>query len=207
MIKFLTIFMLLITVVNSYALIDSTQVLTPGYENSVLAKIDGKDVKEFDVFGVSSLNKLRNKMSRSKRTSKIQDHILDVIFQTEGNTPEVINTKDYKRNYKLLSEKVAVDLFREDLIKDKFKEDLKKTSSNEINIYIKKILDSLKISHGVNYNEQLLTDISKIKITDPFKYADSLFLIGAKKELVTYKDEKITIKAVVADAFLGLKPK
>jgi len=200
MIRILSIFMLIFAITNSYAIADSTMVqaadlvLTPGYENIVLAKLDGKDVKEFDVFGIYSLNKSRNKMSNSKRSGKIQDYILDVIFQTEGNLAEITNSKDYKITYKKLSKKVAVDLFREDLIKDKFREDLKKVSNKEISGYIHKMLDSLKISHGVYYNNELLMDISKIKISDPLKYADSLLIIGANKELISYKDQKVTVR-------------
>ncbi|MDA3884723.1 MAG: peptidylprolyl isomerase [Candidatus Delongbacteria bacterium] len=210
MIRFFSIFMLIFTITNNYAIVDSTMVLTPdllqaqdlvltpGYQNIVLAKINDKDIQEFDVFGISSFNKSRIKMSNSKRADKIQDYILNVIFQTEGNITEVLNSKGYRVTYKKLSKKVAVDLFREDLIKDKFSKDLSKVSSKEINGYIKNMLDSLKISYGVTYNNELLSSISKIKISDPFKYADSLFVIGAHKELITYKNQKVTVKDLAA---------
>ena len=95
--------------------------LTPGYENIILAKIDDRDVREFDVFGVPSFSKARNKMSHFKRAGKIQDHILNMIFQIEGNIPEIINSQGYKRTYKQFSKKVAVDLFREDITEIKAK--------------------------------------------------------------------------------------
>ena len=84
-------------------------------------------------------------------------------------------------------------MYREDTIKNKFRENLEKVSKKEINKYTNKILDSLKIAYGVMYNEELLSDISNINISDPFKYADSLFIIGAKKELITYKNQKVTL--------------
>ncbi|NOR45745.1 MAG: hypothetical protein GQ534_09190 [Candidatus Delongbacteria bacterium] len=196
MVRFFTILILLFFIVNSYASKDSTLVLTPGYENIVLAKIDDRDVKEFDVFGVYSLNKLRSKMSNSKRAGKIQDHILNVIFQTEGNIAEVINTEGYKRAYKQLSKKVAVDLFREDIVETKVKKDKIDFNGNnkDINRFILKVLDSLKTVYNVNYNEELFGRISKINISDPLKFADSLFVLGAKEELITYKDQKVIIK-------------
>lgn len=205
MIRFITILILLITFVNSYALIDSILVLTPGYENTVLAKINGEDVKEFDVFGIPGFSKLRKKISNLKRADKIQDHILNVIFQIEGDVVEITNSQNYKKTYNSLSKKVAVDLFREDIVKNKFRKNLKKVSSKETNSYINRILDSLKISRGVTYNEKLLSNISNICISDPFKYADSLFVIGSKKELITYKDQKITIRDL-ARVVKQLKP-
>ena len=195
MIKHFIIFVLLLSVASSFALVDSVAVLTPGYENITLAKIDGKDIKEFDIFGVPSFSKARNKMSNSKRAGKIQDHILDVIFQTEGNIPEIINSQSYKRTYKLLSRKVAVDLYREDITKKELKNTKNDPNkSKEINLYVTKILDSLKIAHSVNYNEELFRSISKIGISDPNKFADSLLVIGGEKELVVYKGKKARIR-------------
>lgn len=195
MIKHFIIFMFLLFVVSNYASVDSVAVLTPGYENIILAKVNGKDIKEFDVFGVPSFSKVRNKMSNLKRAGKIQNHILDVIFQTEGNIPEIINSQGYKKTYKSLSNKVAVDIYREDITERVLineKDDANK--NKKINLYITKILDSLKIAHSVNYNEELFRRISKIEISDPNEFADSLLLIGGKKELVVYKNSKTRIR-------------
>ena len=195
MIRFYITILLLSLALNGYAFADSTMVLTPGYENIVLAEINGEDVKEFDVFGVPSFSKVRNKMSNSKRSGKIQDHILDMIFQTEGNIPKIINSQGYKKTYKLLSRKVAVDLYREDIIRKQFRNEENDSSKNkEINLYITKILDSLKTVYSVSYNEELFNSISKVRITDPYKFADSLLITGGKKELVSYKNQKITTK-------------
>ncbi|MDA3885688.1 MAG: peptidylprolyl isomerase [Candidatus Delongbacteria bacterium] len=204
--RFIKIWMILTIIVNSYALIDSTQVLTPGYENSILAKIDGKDVREFDVFGVPSISKVRNKITNLKRSDKIQNYILDVIFQTEGNIPSIINSQGYKRTYKLLSKKVAVDTYREDITREELKNKKDEPHKDKVsNHYIAKILDSLKIAHNVKYKEELFRSISEIEISDPNEFADSLLVIGGEKELVVYKDLSTRISDLVV-VIRKLKP-
>ncbi len=206
MIRIHTVIIFLIFIVNNYASTDSVLVLTPGYENITLAKIDGEAIKEFDVFGAPTFAKTRSNMSNSKRSGKIQDYILDTIFQTEGNTPEIKNSVGYRKTYKLLVRKEAVDRYREDMIDKVFsKSDLKKYQSKAINLYTSKILDSLKIAHKIIYNEELFSSISNIRISDPCKFADSLLLIGAKKELITYEDEKSTVRDL-ARVIRELKP-
>ena len=191
MIRVHTVIIFLVSIVNSYAVTDSALVLTPGYENIMLAKIDGKVIKEFDVFGAPTFAKSRSRITNSKRAGKIQDYILDTIFQTEGNTAEIRNSTGYRKTYKLLVEKEAVNRYREDLIDKKF---LNNEQSKAINLYISKILDSLKIAHEVVYNEELFNNISNINVSDPQLFADSLLLLGAKKELITYKGRKSTVQ-------------
>ena len=202
MIRVYAVIIFLVLIANNYASTDSTLVLTPGYENITLAKIDGKVIKEFNVFGVRTFAKSRDKISNSKRSKKIQDYILDTIFQTEGSTAEIINSLGYRKTYKLLIKKEAVDCYREDIIDENFPNNDK---SKTINFYISKVLDSLKIAHKIFYNEELFSSISKISISDPYKFADSLLLIGAKKELITYKDQKSTVKDL-ARVVRELKP-
>ena len=221
MIKANTIILVLIFALGCYAITDSTMVLTPSNENMTIAKIMDKEIKEFDVFGIPGFSKSRIKMTNSKRMGKIQDYILDTIFQTEGNIEEIVNSGDYRRTYKNISKKIAVDQLREDLIEkaflksvqiedyykkneikysqgmkeaDRIKNDLRKEKSKDIGRYISGILDSLKTVHEVKYDEKLLLRISKIETLDQFKYADSLFILGANLELVRCKEQRSTVK-------------
>ncbi|MBN2790517.1 MAG: peptidyl-prolyl cis-trans isomerase [Candidatus Delongbacteria bacterium] len=216
---------LIMSVAGSYAALDSNLVLTPGYENKVLATIDGKEIKEFDVFGIPSFSKIREKISLQTRIAKIQDHILDVIFQKEGNTPEITNSVDYVKTYNMISKKISVDQFRDDLIDKKFlgkrqieeyyelnkdkypegmkdiakiKEDLRNSRKREIDSFISHTLDSLKIDKKVEYNEELLRKIAEIRLSEPSVFADSLKSIGLGKVLVSYKDQKKTITDLYA---------
>ncbi|MCK4978884.1 MAG: hypothetical protein KAS62_00740, partial [Candidatus Delongbacteria bacterium] len=202
MIRAHIVIIFLVFIANNFASTDSVLVLTPGYENIILAKIDGKAIKEFDVFGVPTFAKSRDKITNSKRSGKIQDYILDTIFQTEGNIAEIINSTGYKKTYKLLVEKEAVDRYREDLINKKFPNN---DQSKAINLYISKVLDSLKVAHKIVYNEDLFNNISNISIPDPNKFADSLLIIGVKKELITYKNQKSTVRDL-ARVVRELKP-
>lgn len=244
MYRIITIFIFSLLISGLFASTDSTSVLapdsvnktvtilTPGYENIILAKINGVEIREFDVFGIPSISKTRDKMTKSKRNGKIQDYILDTIFQTEGNIAEIKNSQSYKKTYNTISKKISVDQYRDDIIteeflsedkvkqyyesnKDKYpsgfeqidriKEDLIKTKKKDIGLHIKKILDSLKKYHNVKYDEELFTKISHIKIADPVEFADSLMRMGSKTVLVSY-GKQISTVGILAKVVKDMKP-
>ena len=107
-------------------------VLTPGAENKDLAMIDGENITEFQVFGYPSMRS-RQYLNADERTDIIEKYIFEIILQKEGKIPSVLNSEDYKKNYRSLIEKNAAMKLKEDLINNRFNsvESSKKDNTND----------------------------------------------------------------------------
>ena len=99
---------------------DQNLILTPGTENSEIAKFNGGVLKEFDVFGYPAAAKERKKLTEAERSQIIEGYVMKLILQKEGNVPEVLNSEDYRKTYNSLLQKNEAEYLREDLINERF---------------------------------------------------------------------------------------
>lgn len=197
------------------------KILTPDSENSIVAKMNGEAVKEFEVFGYPASVKERKQLSIEERNRTIYNYIFERILQTEGNVTDVLNSEDYKGNYDNLISKNSVEYLRQSLLNEKFFNkkavekhyktdkqkfskngvrndeliiaDLKKIKDKEIKKFVKDYLDKLKKDNNVRYRNEIFTEISKIKAKDPEEFSEKLKEIGLTKELIAYEDQQVQV--------------
>jgi len=201
----------------------NTELLTPFTDNIPLAIVNEDTIREYSVFGYPSSVRERKKLSVSERQKIINEYIFNLLLQTEGDIPEVINSEEYKKNYNELVSKNAVEHLKELLIEENFltekkistfyKEnkskypdfkseegrkkvisDMRKQKDPEIKKYISDYLDELKKENNVVYSEDLFKEIAAIKAKDSEEFSESVKKIGINKEIIKCGDQTVQLR-------------
>jgi len=215
----------LVTVIFILTLLQAqdTELLTPFSDNIPLVVVKGDTIREYSIFGYPSSVKERRKLSVSERQKIINEYIFNLLLQTEGDIPEVINSEEYKKNYNELVSKNAVERLKEILIEENFltekkisayyKEnkskypdfkseegrkkvisDIRKQKDPEIKKYISDYLDKLKKENNVVYTDELFKEVAAIKAKDSEEFSESVKKIGINKELIKCGDQTVQLR-------------
>jgi len=176
-------------------------VLTPGAENKDLAMIDGENITEFQVFGYPSMRS-RQYLNADERTDIIEKYIFEIILQKEGKIPSVLNSEDYKKNYRSLIEKNAAMKLKEDLINNRFNsvESSKKDNTNdtgEVKQFIENYIDSILNVFNVRFNDSLFVKISMLKTASVEELAEKIQSEYPNKVLISWNGNNMVTNDLV----------
>ncbi|HAQ62060.1 TPA: hypothetical protein DCR49_08735 [Candidatus Delongbacteria bacterium] len=200
-----------------------SELLTPFSDNIPLVVVKGDTIREYSIFGYPSSVKERKKLPVSERQKIIDEYVFNLLLQTEGDIPEVMNSEEYKKNYNELVSKNAVEHLKDLLIEENFltekkisayyKEnrskypdfkseegrkkvisDMKKQKDPEIKKYVSDYLGKLKKDNNVVYSDDLFKEVAAIKAKDSEEFSDSVKMIGLNKEIIKCGDQTVQLR-------------
>ncbi|MDD3043921.1 MAG: peptidylprolyl isomerase [Candidatus Delongbacteria bacterium] len=195
-------------------------ILTPFTDNIEVAVIGDRVITEFEVFGYPASVRERKVLPYEERYEIIEGYIYEILLQKESQIPTVLNTGEYRKNFETLLKKNAAMKLKDDLVGqrflsndklesycvqnsgkiDKFKLPenkieiaamVKKDKAHEIRIFLDKYVDSLSLSYGVDYNDELFTEITSVRADSPEEFSEEVRKNMLNKVLITFKDQKV----------------
>jgi len=201
-------------------------ILTPFTDNIEVAEIGSQIINEFDVFGYPASARERKVLQYEERYEMIEEYIYELLNQKESHIPSVLNTGEYRKNYEALLKKNAAMRMKDDLIESRFLSPdsigsfrgqnkdrieklnltdntieiaamIKKEKTHDIRVFLNKYIDSLSLSYGVEYNEELFSKISMIRSDSPEEFSEEVRKSLLNEVLITWNEEKIYTNALL----------